>query len=181
MPSLITQLQRQLCWVGGVAGLLLLTSCGPSLYSYYYISLEEVPEAHIVERTQATPGEYRFFVGEIPTRYEIKREGYTLILMVHTTTSEPLVAVSIHSDLKRTIGFHHPSDRVPGACVKWEHSEPSIWWTYSFHHCGGTKPWQKIDNHLRFTVFDQDGAAVAEEAIPYRVIRDGFYGHFDAI
>gem|GEM_PF-2198709 len=162
----------------GVVALLLLTGCGPAFERYHFISLENYRDARVVERAQATPGEHRFFVGEIPIRYEIEREGYTLIVAVHPTGWYPRLGLTIRPHPERRIW----AERNPAPCTEWTTQEASAWWVYSISfRCDGRDPWDPPDKHLRFKVLDADGNVVAEEDIPYTIERDGFFMYVDAL
>lgn len=158
--------------------LLVLTGCGPAFEFYHYISLEGYPDARVVERAQATPGKHRLFVGEIPTRYEIERESYTLIVAVHPDNPGPGLGLSIRPFPERLVR----AARDPAPCSSWAHEDGSEWWTYYFYGCHKHKPpWEGLDKHLRFQVLDQGGNVVADEDIPYTIERDGFFMYMDAV
>lgn len=167
---------RRLAFIAGAS--VLLAGCGPAFEVYRYISLEGYPDARVVERAQAKPGEHRFFVGEIPTRYEIEREGYTLILRIPSKKWGPGLTLAV---------LPHPEHRVqahqnPTPCVAWNNYDNSTWWVYNIYPlCFDGDPWKKVDKHLRFEVVDPDGNVVAEEDIPYTIRRDGFFTYLDAI
>lgn len=178
MPSSRTRLKALRRIACGVGTLLLLGGCGPAFEIYRYISLEDYPDAHIVERAQATPGEHRFFVGEIPTRYEIEREGYTLIFVVHPNNWGPAIGLTIRPFPERRIH----AERYPAPCTEWTAPSESGWLGYTIYPlCFKGDPWDKVDKHLRFRVLDADGNVVAEEDIPYTIKRDGFFVYMDAI
>jgi len=168
-------LPRRVAW--GMGALLLLGGCAPAFQVYHYISLEDYPDARVVERAQATPGEHRFFVGEIPTRYEIDRQGYTLIMVVHPTNWDPGLGVTVRPYPERRV----QAERNPDPCSQWSARKASAWWVYGFSRCDQHPPWERVDKHLRFQVLDADGNVVAEEDIPYTVERDGFFMYMDAL
>jgi hypothetical protein len=163
---------------GGVGALLVLGGCGPTFEIYRYISLEGYPNARVVERAQATPGEHRFFVGEIPTRYEIEREGYTLVIAVHPNNWGPGIRLTIRPFPERRVG----AERYPSPCTEWTGPNDEGWLGYTIYPlCFKGDPWEKVDKHLRFRVLDADGTVVTEEDIPYTIKRDGFFMYMDAI
>lgn len=165
-----------------MGALLLLAGCGPRFEAYRYLSLEGYPDARVVERARATPGEHRFFVGEIPTRYEIARESYTLVLTVDPGEWGPAIDLGVRPYPERRIGFRSGAERLPPGCAEWAPADRTPGgWLYRFRWCDGHDPWGKTHNHLRFVVLDPDGNVVGDEDIPYTIERDGFFIYIDAI
>lgn len=171
---------RRLACAG--AALFFLAGCGPAFETYRYISLEGYPDARVVQHAQATPGKHRFFVGEIPVRYEIERDGYTLVLEIDPRQWGPTIDLSVRPYPEYRIGFPSDAERRPGPCVEWVTSDriPGRW-LYRFRHCGDSAPWEGLDKHLRFQVLDADGNVVADEDAPYTIKRDGFFVYTDAV
>ena len=178
MPSRRTRSKALRRLARGLGALLLLGGCGPAFNIYRYISLEDYPDARVVERTQPTPGEHRFFVGEIPVRYEIEREGYTLTFVIHPNNWHPGIGLTIRPFPDRRIH----AERYPAPCTEWTVQDDAGWLGYAIYPlCFEGDPWNKVEKRLRFQVVDPDGNVVAEEDIPYTIERDGFFMYMDAI
>jgi len=174
----MNKIRQLLCCVGA---LVLLGGCAPKVESIRYISLEGDADAQVLERAQGNPLQAHAFVGEIPTIYQIEREGYTLTLETYPGYLSPKMIVNVRPYPEYRIGFHNMTDRRPEPCVRWtwDKGTPGEWFFQNW--CDTKDNDSDIDMHLRFTVFDQDGAVVAEEAIPYTVKWNGFYGYIDAV
>lgn len=170
--------RRLLC---GLGVLVLLGGCGPMIESVRYISLDGYADARVTEQARLKPPKPNFFVGEVPTRYEIKRVGYTLVFEMSSNHFDPVMVLNVRPYPEYRIGFHDATARQPEPCVSWawDKRKPGEWFFQNWCHKKDNDG--DIDMHLRFTVFDQDGNVVAEEAIPYTVERNGFYGYYDSI
>lgn len=159
--------------------------CVPKIESIRYISLDGYAknnaDARVVERARGTWARPHFFIGKIPTRYEVARKDYTLVFEVRPSHSRPGIILNVLPYPEYRIGFHTTVELRPEPCVRWtwDENKPGEW--FFSYWCDKKDSDGHIDMHLLFTVFDQGGAVVAEEAIPYTVEWNGFFGYVDAI
>lgn len=165
----------------GIAVLLLAGGCVPKIEPVRYISLQGYPDAHVTERTQGTPEQPHLFVGEIPTRYQIDRQGYTLALTILPGHLSPKITIRIHSDPGHQLGLHPLAEKSSASCVKWVQKRDKPDQLFFRSWCSQDHHSRTVDMHLRFEVIDQHGIAVANEVIPYTVEQNGYYGYIDAV
>lgn len=66
-----------------ILGAFLVGACTPNLSAYYYMSFVDIPDIKVLEYGKA---DYWPMFGhkEMPIRYELKRDGYTLLLSADT-------------------------------------------------------------------------------------------------
>jgi hypothetical protein len=159
--------------------LLVLTACAPVFSGYRFISLERYGDARVVERDRVTPGERGFFVGELPTRYEIGRPDYTLVVEIDKNINIPSVDILVQPPGQRVVEFiGKPEVDFPTCVYQQESPYEEFRWTY-FITCDGG--FDKLDKVIRFNVRDLEGNLLGEEAIPYEIKRDGFFVYIDAL
>lgn len=162
----------------GVSAALLLSSCAPVFVANRFISLKGYPDARIVEQGRVTPGERAFFIGELPTRYEIERPDYTLIIELSKDAEFPKVDIIVQPTGQRVVEFIGKRGVDYPNCVYQQAStDGEFRWAYSILCDSG---FDKLDKVIRFNVRDLEGNLLGEEAIPYEIKRDGFFYYIDA-
>ncbi len=157
-------------------GLLALGGCAGSPQTLHYLSFQnyvaQQPNARLVTYGTA-PLMAPHLLKPIPTGYIIRRRGYALLLDVTPVAEPPVVTVTVRPASRWRIGFatHGEMDRAATRCTHWRQAPDKpdtlrFSWT-----CGGRS--RGSERVMRFTVFDRDGAAVAREAIPFDLLRQG--------
>jgi hypothetical protein len=158
---------------------LTLPACAPVFSSYQYISLTGYPDAKVEKMASASPGEGGWFMGDIPVRYTIEREDYTLTLQVDPTWKGPAIGVIVNPATTRVLDLG-PRETWH-QCISWRDPRRNpVGWTLGFG-CDPNGANTPTELFIRFKVTDRDANLIGEEAIPFEVIERGGFVYFDAI
>ncbi len=132
----------------------------------------------VTSREKVSPGEYSWFVGDVPLKYELRRDQYTITLKVSDSNNGLGVTISVIPYKKRTISFAYTAEKARPPCVRLSNpNEIYPGWGYGLYNCD----FNKIDRVIRFNVFDESGTLLRVENIPYEVKHDGAFMYYDAI
>ena len=186
-------------WAIVISGSLLSGACvTPNLVEYYYMSFVDVPGIKVLEYGKADLWPM-FGHEEMPIRYELKRDGYTLFL---STDIQRIAGgggrvmlktgcADLHARVISTTKEHSTSNScgVTGFGANRTFDEIREWkaldlWGAAGAYCGRTESGRRVlfdrmPGVLDYQVINDDGEVVAEERLHFTLVRNGTYlgGH----
>lgn len=173
-------------WFGTAVGLtaLVLGACVPHYGTFYYISLESNPDLRILERAAPAPKSRFWGAEEVPIRYEVVRESYTLTLWTDLVSdgfgifpdwTSPGINIHVKPNATRYLDPSDPDGSDGNACGTLQEPHRFSNVLHYTDGCGHEGGGAGSDMRIRFTVRDPDGNVVGVEAIPYTVEPNGHY------
>ena len=176
-----------------ILGAFLASACTPKLSAYYYMSFVDVPGIKILEYGKADWWPL-FGHEEMPIRYELKRDGYTLLLSVDVQHlgGKVMMLKTENSGMHVRVVSTTKEHDTPNSCGvsvpfgdRWtiyEMKEQKIlrFWGKASAHCGKQESGGRILSDqmpgvLDYQIINDDGGLVAEERLNFAVFQNGTY------
>jgi hypothetical protein len=174
---------RRSCRAGvWIAAAILLSACVSHSGTFYYISLESDPDARVLERAAPAPRSRFWGEREVPVRYELVRDAYTLTLWTDLVSdgfwifpdrTSPGISIHVKPNATRYLDPSDSKGPDGNACGTLE--EPHRLSNVLHYRDGCGHGGAGSDMRIHFTVRDPDGNVVGVEAIPYTVEPNGRY------
>lgn len=170
-------------WYPNAARMLLLMApamlggCGPYVEPYRYISLADTPGLQQVEARQPELSGL-YFAGDMPVRYELRRPGYAVEIMVPEGSYLPAIELSIDSADLRLVPADAEVPPAPIFCGAWypDPADPARLQFGWSPNCDSEPPWG-----LTFFVTDDSGEQLGEEKLRFQLERNGWLVLVDAV
>ena len=170
--------------------LLSLTACVPVFFSNHYLSFEDNPNLMVVEYGKERNQDALLFDSEIPLKYELVRDAYTVYFEIdglgayirakdHAGT--PLSIQSLDNShinpIKRCHYIRGPQDMLsPKRKMRMGEKAVLYSWYSKRENCSDSD-----SRILAFQVFDENNVLVGEEALPFYKGKNGITVIMDAL
>jgi hypothetical protein len=153
--------------------------------SYYYISLEDLPDAEV--RQVALPRLGSPLLGDkpMPIKYAIQRKGYTITTTINPAVFGPRMTVVAADSTGKPLILTPRPDRVPNTrntrpCGTYDVRSEGRVFEYAWVICLATEG--EEERVISFDVAElASGAVIGEEALRFALIRNGLYLPFEGV
>lgn len=173
---------------------LILSACVPQVYSYWYMSLENVSGVDILEYGTPDLG-WHFFHETMPIRYRIDREKYHLLFEVDRGGHRPNLRVTAISLDGRILRLSGKGGNILPGCMGIAYydivrgylsldppEDPLRPYKLEFNYAckpTGDRPGDAMRMIIR--IVSNLGDVFAEESIPFELKKNGLYMIMDAV
>ena len=177
-----------------ISGVLFAGACAPNLIEYYYMSFVDIPGIKVLEYGKSDAG---ISLGhkEMPLRYELRRNKYTLLLSMDVQSigggGGAVMLKTDHKDLHVRVVSTPKEHSISGSCGvagfggQRTLDELKEWkalhlWGRAVAYCGKTELGRRVlfdqmPGVLDYQIINNDGNIVAEERLHFTLVRNGTY------
>lgn len=138
---------------------------------YRYFSLEQTPDAVVLER--GAPDLPRLHFASLPLRYRIERDLYRVEVVVPARSDPYLVGLEVWPGEAVSLACSSAPNVGCTACAPIDGVPEAL--RFTGFRCGDAAP----PTPLRFDVLGADGTPVGAESLPVALEADGFYWYSD--
>ena len=167
----------------------LCAGCVPQSYDYEYISLDQIDGIEILEYGRPEFDQIRSDK-DMPTKYRLNREGYTVILDLDTRSTHPAVFVSAESMLGSPLNIEPAYGSDCGSFYDLPTSKPQgletasrYEWAPAYHPECMDIPVKELSSQqvIAFNVFNDSDTKLGEETLGFQLKTNGHFTQIDAL
>lgn len=158
----------------------LLSSCAPVFGKYYYFSLEGGDGVVVLERS-ASDVSNLFFHDEMPTKYQVMRNEYSIFIEIDKKSYLPVISMNALSDDGANYVLKEQKTKITQDCISFSQftKETENHIKFFWYSCNEEDAPEAVT--VYFDVFNQDEVAVSSEELRFKLTPNGIHYFIDAL